>query len=357
MRLSLSLNDLGRIAPTGAWRWLTLAMAALVAVGSGLVLATSSAEELPPGSVMRVNDRLVTEDQLQSRVASLEALYSVVPPEGGDELDEFRRSAAKSLAVSMIIEDAAADREIIISAKQAEAELAKIISDQLGGDRAQFVEYLGTVGLSETQVLDEIERTLATSRLYEDVTKDVPASTSQEARAEYDGRRDEMRTPERRRLGNIVVESQADANRVVALLGRGSTFEELVDRFSLDRSTRGKGGDLGTRTADELEPTYAGAAFAAAEGSVFGPVQTQYGWNVGRVVSVVPGDPLAFAEVEQTLVQALTAKAQLEAWRDWMRSAIEDADVVYDPTYLPDDPDGLPSDVEEPVPAQSGGTP
>ncbi|MFA6576784.1 MAG: hypothetical protein WCS84_15290, partial [Nocardioides sp.] len=73
MRLSLSLNDLGRIAPTGAWRWLTLAMAALVAVGSGLVLATSSAEELPPGSVMRVNDRLVTEDQLQSRVASLEA--------------------------------------------------------------------------------------------------------------------------------------------------------------------------------------------------------------------------------------------------------------------------------------------
>lgn len=345
---------LGRLSPAGRAGWVATGIALVIALASSLVLSTASwssidvpwaDDQLPEGAVMQVRDRVVQESELETRLAGLEALYGVVAPEEPDELSDFKKDAAKSLAVSLIIEDAAADRDIVVSDKQAQAELAKIISDQLGGDRSAFVDYLGSVGLSEEQVTDEIKRTLVNQRLYADVTKDVPPATKEEALAEYESRREEMREPEKRRLSNIVVKTEAEAQSVVDQLEAGNEFADVARSRSLDKETQSTGGDLGVLTEDRLDPAYATVAFAAERGATFGPVQTQYGWNVGKVTALAPGARLTYDEVEEVLLESLTAEAALEEWRTFMRKALADANVKYADEYRPADPDSLPSDL------------
>jgi peptidyl-prolyl cis-trans isomerase C len=154
-----------------------------------------------------------------------------------------------------------------------------------------------------------------------------------------------MRAPERRHLLNIVVETKKVAEQVADQLENGASFAGLARQVSLDPATRDKGGDLGLRVEDELDPTYAESAFGADEGAVFGPVRSQYGWNVGLVKEVVPGEPYPFAQVKQTLLESLTNAAKLDVWRSFLRDALADADVEYAADYRPDDPDSLPSDV------------
>lgn len=303
--------------------------------------------ELPPDAVMRVGDQVVTTEQLDERVASLVALYGVKVPEDPDGKAEFEREAAKSMALSLVLEDEAAARDIKVSEKESRAELDKIIDERLGGDRQQFLTFLGEEGLSEDQVLEEIVRTLQTTELYSQVTEDVEDATVEDARAEYDERKAEMTTPEKRHLRNIVVADQANAERIADRLAKGDPFVEVARAETLDPSTRKSGGDLGTRAASELETAYAEAAFAVGKGQVFGPVQTQYGWNVGTVVDIVPGAPLSFEDVQVTLLEAITSRRQLDEWRSWLSAELEDADIEYADRYRPDDPTGAPSSYDD----------
>ena len=46
---------------------------------------------------------------------------------------------------------------------------------------------------------------------------------------------------------------------------------------SLDASTKDKGGELGSVSRAQLDPTFGGAAFEAAEGATFGPLRSTTG--------------------------------------------------------------------------------
>jgi peptidyl-prolyl cis-trans isomerase C len=335
-------------------RWLALQkVTRFVAVVLGLVavvaasgIAYAQMTDLPEDAVLRFDDRVVTQAQLEDRVDVLGALYGVQRPDGATG-DQFDRDAAKSMAVSLVLEKEAADRDIEIADKAAQDQLDQLIEDQLTGGRDAFVDFLSVQGISEQDVLDEIKRQLATSRLVEEVTADVPSVSDDDVTAAFEDNGDRMQTPEARRLVNIVVESRTDADRVARLARAGGDFASLAATWSRDGSTRDKGGDLGFVTADQLDPAYAEAAFVAPLQTVFGPVQTQFGWNVGKVVGVRKSQPLTFDQVEGELRAELQNRARLDVWRDYLGDLLEAADVEYAAHYLPEDPGAPPADLPE----------
>lgn len=324
--------------------WVALAAVVAVAAGIGWFVADRG-DALPDGAVFRIDGEVVTEDELDDRLAVLEALYGVERPQGEQE-DEFQRDAAKSMAVSMILDRAAEELEVDVPDQQVEAALSRAIEVQATG-RSGFVEFLAQSGLSEEDVLEEIRLQIATSRLVEKVTEDVAAVQPDEVRAFYDENRADMVSPEKRTLRNIVVSSRVDAQRVLREARRGTSFASLAATWSRDASTRDQGGLLGTLAAADLDPAYAEAAFTARDGAVFGPVQTQHGWNVGLVASVVPSQRLAFADIEQRLTEDLQAKRLLDTWREWLGDELRDAGVEYADDYRPEDPDAPPAELPE----------
>ncbi|MCU1652613.1 MAG: hypothetical protein JWQ60_3762, partial [Pseudonocardia sp.] len=251
---------------------------------------------LAEGVAFRVDGQDVTVSQLDDDVQTDKALFGVQPPTEGPKLDQFRRDFAKATAVSMIIDKAAADRQVAIADRQVSDVLARYITQYYGEGpegHDKYVQALGNQGTSEAKVLAELKRQMVLQQLVTQVTSGVTVS-DQEVQQAFDQRRAQLGTPELRDIHNIVVASQVDADQVVAQLNSGANFEQLAQQRSMDDSTKDKGGDLGPVSAQDLEPQYADLAFAAPVGAVFGPVQTRGGFNVGRVISAQPPQPAVF---------------------------------------------------------------
>jgi peptidyl-prolyl cis-trans isomerase C len=297
---------------------------------------------LPEGAAFSVDDTVVEADQVETRMKALQALYGIERPADDDRLDSFRRDTAKSMVVEILLREEAGDEDIVIADKAVQDTLTLLVEQRYpDSGRTAFVRALGELGASEKQVLDEIEQQMLVARLFDHVTGDVEVNDEQ-VREQFTDRRDELGTPERRTLRNIVVSTRAGAVRVLRALDAGVPFNQVVARSSLDAATRDKGGSLGTVAASKLAPRYAAAAFAAPVGHTFGPVHTRHGWNVGLVERALPARPAAYAKIADELRTTLVAERSFEVWTAWLRDVLADADVEYADDFRPDDPDEVP---------------
>lgn len=319
------------------------AVLVLVIGAAAAVLIWVRLSGLPDGAAFAFDDHVVTRADLDKRGQALEALYGVVAPDEPAKRDAFRRDLAKSVAVSMILDDAAKQRRIVVADKQARDVLDRYVTSQFGDEgRAAFARALGNVGTSERAVLDEIKRQLAVGRLMDQVVGDV--SIDEDAlRAAFAKRKTELGVPERRAVRNIVVAQRNEAREVLGQLRSGVSFEKVAAARSLDGSTRESGGRLGELSRDELEPAVADAVFGIAPGQLYGPVKGEFGWNVGRVDRVEPPEPARYDDVEKTLKQTLTSEESLRRWREWLAQRIREAGVEYADEFQPADPDAPPT--------------
>jgi peptidyl-prolyl cis-trans isomerase C len=287
----------------------------------------------------------VTATQLDGEVQTLQALYGIQAPTSARGLATFRRSAAKAYAVSLILDRAARDRHIVIADKQAQDVLTRYLQQQFGNASdavTQFDAALGQVGTSERAVLTEIKRQLAITQLFDQVSAGVQVSDAQVA-ANFAKNKASLATPEKRDVHNIVVQTKATAQSLMTQLAHGASFDRLAANFSLDSSTKKSGGDLGSVPASDLDAGYAKVAFAAATGQPFGPIKTQYGWNVGEVGQIVPATPAVYAKVKSSLHEQMVLDRQLAIWRKWLGGEIRKAHVQYAPMYQPAEPNAAPT--------------
>lgn len=342
-RLLGLLRRVGAVLPGGRATQVLVAGAVVLAAGAaGTKLYLDRAEELPHDAVFRVHGKVFTQEQFEQRVSLVELLYGVSKPTEAAKVDEFNRTVAKAVAVSLIVEEAARERDIVIADKAASDRLGQLIADS-GMDRRAFIQHLGSRGLSEGDVLEEVKFQQANARLFTQVTKSVRPTTDADARRYFDEHRAELATPESRGLVNIVVTSKDQATRVARLARSGTDFAALVERYSIDESTKSHGGSLGVVQAEQLDTGYAAEAFAAARGEIFGPVRTEHGWNIGRVTDVRRPEPVSFARIRDVLKSKLDYDAQLKVWNAFLSDRIRAADVVYAADYRPDEPDALPA--------------
>ncbi|HWE90076.1 MAG TPA: peptidyl-prolyl cis-trans isomerase [Pseudonocardiaceae bacterium] len=342
-RLVVTKARRGRLLPTSRIaRIVLIGLLALVACGSGANLAIARLNELPAGAVFRADGVIVTDQQLQHRITLMEFVYGLQPPTDPAAKDQFNRDVAKALAVSQITDDAARARGIVIADKAASDQLNTLIQQNSWTDQSTLIKQLGAQGLSEQDVLDEIKRQQASARLFAQVTGSVRASTDADAQAYYNQNKSQMVSPEQRAIANIVVSSQAQAQQITQLAQSGSDFAALAKQYSIDGSTKSNGGSLGVVSSSQLEAGYAKAAFAARDNSVFGPVQTTQGWNVGEVTDVHQPVPLTFAQVKDAIRTKLDNDAKLKVWDAFLTGKIMAAHVVYVPAYQPADPNSPP---------------
>ncbi|HVK26836.1 MAG TPA: peptidyl-prolyl cis-trans isomerase [Nocardioides sp.] len=302
---------------------------------------------LPDDVAVRVGSTDVSVAELRGRMATVEALYGVTAPDDGKAKDGFWRDAAHSVAVGLVLADAAKDEDVSISGNEVDQSLQQVITSFFGegeAGQAAFTKALATAGTSEDEVRDELRRQLEVNALFAAVTSDVESPTTADVAAAYDQRRCSLRLPEKRQVRNIVVATRADAQDVLRRLRGGASFASVAAATTIDGSTRDAGGDLGLVAATDLETGYAEAAFAVRKGQLFGPVQGAYGWNVGRVDAIAPGRIPTLEQATAQLKQVLFAEGQSEVWRAWLRKRLEAADVEYGDAYAPEDPLALPTE-------------
>lgn len=127
----------------------------------------------------------------------------------------------------------------------------------------------------------------------------------------YQSRIDEFVIPERRIVERLVYPDQAAADAGRAELDAGATFDDLVAARGLTLDAI----DLGDVTREDLGAA-ADAVFAGAEGDVIGPVASDLGPALYRVVTALDGEETSFEDARAALA--------IEIQTDAARRAISD---------------------------------
>lgn len=127
---------------------------------------------------------------------------------------------------------------------------------------------------------------------------------------------------------HILLESEADAQDVIAALAEGADFAELARERSTGPSGP-NGGALGWFTAGMMVPTFEEAVFALAVGEVSAPVETQFGWHVILLNETRDQAPPSLDDVRAELEDGLrrarvtAAMEELTAAADIVRPEIQ----------------------------------
>lgn len=82
---------------------------------------------------------------------------------------------------------------------------------------------------------------------------------------------------------HILVSTETEARALLDRVNEGADFAELARKHSQCPSGK-RGGDLGWFGKGQMVAEFETAAFGAAAGSVVGPVKTQFGWHLIRVL-------------------------------------------------------------------------
>ena len=108
---------------------------------------------------------------------------------------------------------------------------------------------------------------------------------------------------------HIVMKDEEEAKKVLALAKtKGTKFEELAIKHSLDPTVQENKGNLGCFTRDRMVPEFAAAAFNMKKGEIQGPIRTMYGYHIIKLTDAKPGKVPGYEEVEQRAKETYRVK-------------------------------------------------
>ncbi|MEO8143613.1 MAG: peptidylprolyl isomerase [Betaproteobacteria bacterium] len=145
-----------------------------------------------------------------------------------------------------------------------------------------------------------------------------------EVQKEYDRARAQTGDKEYK-ARHILVATEDDAKSVLADLKKGTKFDEIAQKRSMDEGTRGKGGDLDWNVPGNFDKAFSDAMVKLEKGKMTEvPVRSRFGFHIIQLddVRAVSFPPLAQVKPQiqqrlveqrvQNLVRDLRAKAKIE---------------------------------------------
>ncbi len=175
-------------------------------------------------------------------------------------------------------------------------------------DYEQFLDSLSDFGITEADFYVYIEAQLLEEKV----------------REQFDPEIDHM--AEHVILQHILVFDEEIAQEALEKLESGEAWDDIVLEYSEDQNSRESSGDLGWKTLDDLVGFLGQMgliAFSAPVNEVIGPIETQYGWHLVRVVDRQDREisEAAYQEAVNNAFEAwiddLTAEAEIVIVDDW----------------------------------------
>jgi peptidyl-prolyl cis-trans isomerase D len=107
-------------------------------------------------------------------------------------------------------------------------------------------------------------------------------------------------------------------------------FGELAKQYSQDPGSAAQGGDLGSNPRGTMVKSFDDAVFAMKPGDIVGPVESEFGWHVIRLVGVTPATTRPFddvkAQIETDLKRQKAAQKFAAAADQFQNLVYEQAD-------------------------------
>jgi peptidyl-prolyl cis-trans isomerase C len=192
----------------------------------------------------------------------------------------------------------------------------------------------GDLGRTDRLGLENERRAYLAATLLDRIGN-APVS-DEELQAEFDAQYGSAGPVTEYNASHILVETQADAEAVIASLAEGADFAQVAQERSIGPSGP-NGGELGWFTAGMMVPSFEEAVFALAVGEVSVPVETQFGWHVIVLNETREQAPPTLDDVRAELEDGLR-RARVEARMQELTEAatIARPEIQIDPSVIRD---------------------
>lgn len=274
--------------------------------GTVLLILTLTACNAQEGEIVaKVNGDVITKDEF----------YQEMLNAGGKQLLD-------RLIDQKLIEQAAKEKGVTATEEQVRERLDEM-KHQFGGE-ASFQTYLAQFGITE----EMLERDIRNQLLVEGILGPEMEISEKEMKEYFENNQDYLGEPEQVKARHILVETEEQANEVLAKLERGESFEALAEQYSTDEASKANGGDLGYFGRGEMVAEFEEVAFSLKPGETSRPVKTQFGYHIIRVEDHKEAKPAVYEEKKDEIETTLRQQKINEEMATWLNELREKADVA-----------------------------
>jgi peptidyl-prolyl cis-trans isomerase D len=144
--------------------------------------------------------------------------------------------------------------------------------------------------------------------------------SDEDAKKLYELRRDQLGTPEKREVSQIVFPTMEEATAARTRIASGTSFDDLAK----ERSLKSSDVDLGLVSKSEIiDSAVANAAFGLPSGEVSQPVQGQFGVALVKIGKIQPGAEVPYESVASNLKKEIATERARKSVAD-LRDKMED---------------------------------
>ncbi len=178
------------------------------------------------------------------------------------------------------------------------AELMEMVVMQLGGPQG-LQQFLMQNGIS----IEQFEEQMRWNALLSEMAKSEVEIGDEGLEAWFEENRHYFDEQESVEVSHILVDTEEEAEEILAALASGEEFASLAQEKSLDPGTAARGGYLGPITKGYTVKEFEEVAFGLPIDE-YGAAESQFGWHIIWVQSKTEAKEAVFAEVRDKVVTA-----------------------------------------------------
>ncbi len=214
--------------------------------------------------------------------------------QGQDQLNALQEQTLGQLIDDVLVEQLAQAEHVSVTDQEVNSQIQQLIND--AGSREKFDAYLKTTQISLDDYCVQIRASMFGDAMLAHVTAGMPTKVEQV------------------HVAQILLATQADADKVLAQLKAGGDFAALAKQYSQDETSRNNGGDLGWFPKGMYPPEFDATAFQLQPGQTSGVIATALGFHIIKVL-----DHSAARDLDPMVLQNQQQQAFL-AWLDAQRT-------------------------------------
>jgi parvulin-like peptidyl-prolyl isomerase len=273
-----------------------------------IILLISGCRKRPEekGMVARVNGEPITLEEFNK------ALLPYSPSK--EELPALRRRVLNQLIEKRLKIQEARRLGMTVT----DEELNQRIRETMGPyPKSEFVTFLSKEKTTFEEWKNGVRENILLEKL---VTSQVYLSikvSEKEISAYYQEHREEFKELRKFKIRQILLESQAEAEKILKALRKGEGFEELARKRSLSPDKE-RGGDMGYFSLGEMLPEWEEAISKLSPGEISYPVESPYGWHIFKLEKIKSPRTLSLKEARKEIKEKLLLERRERALKEWL---------------------------------------
>lgn len=246
----------------------------------------------------------------------------------GNITPEMRRAVLESLVRHHLVAKRAKEVSILLMPEELMREEARL---RRGLDQAAFEASLAAQGISYGQWQEVLERELLVKKTLDLALASQITIGADEVRQYYEKHKDQFNQPDQVLAQHAVLPTRELAQSLVERVAGG---EDMVQAASA----------LGAPLADEGEPNWLSRGhmpealekkiFALAPGKLAGPMASDYGFHVVRVLDKRPAHKASLTEAAEKIQRRLAADKMEILAEQWIEDLRGQADIRFNQQFL-----------------------